>query len=222
MPSMPTPEPSDQTFRSALAILSHLLKEGDLLISLAPPFSISITIEQTVLAPHLEAEDISEADLRAVASDASDILRALLHESVDDYISSKIENLDEQAHPGTEAGLKARVDAVREGLYNDHLKGRYDLKRSSKAPAFNAIDWDIKTKIADGSIPDLVPFPYATCRLSYQRNFDESVWTVLGQPFDSVQVNFTVDEVRYVVRVLQAIEARLESAEPSKERERST
>lgn len=99
MPSMPTPEPSDQTFRSALAILSHLLKEGDLLISLAPPFSISITIEQTVLAPHLEAGDISEADLRAVASDASDILRALLHESVDDYISSKIENLDEQAHP---------------------------------------------------------------------------------------------------------------------------
>ncbi len=210
---MATLEPTDETFDSALSVLSRLRDHGDLLIALSPPYSISIELERTVLGPHLEQAGVSEADLRSAASQASAILRALLEDFVDKYIASCLEGVDEPERHDTETELHRRVEAVRASLFDDHLRRRYALKKTSKAPAFAAIEWDIKTKIADDSMVELEPFPYATCRISYQTRFDEAFWSLLGGPFDSAQINFTVDEVRYLIRVLGAIEGRLESAE---------
>lgn len=206
-------EPIDEAFTSALSVLSHLRDRGDLLVSLSPPYSISIEIERTVLGPHLNRASVSEADVRSAASQASDILRALLEDMVDRYIASYLEDVDEHERQDVEDGLRRRVEAVKASFFDEHLRRRYALKKTSKAPAFAAVEWDIKTKIADDSMVDLEPFPYATCRISYQTRFDEAFWSVLGGPFDSAQINFTVDEVRYLIRVLGAIEVRLESAE---------
>lgn len=212
---MPELDPTDETFASALSVLSHLRDQGDLLISLAPPFSTSIEIERTVLEPHLDRANVSEADIRATASEASDILRALLEGLVDEYVDYRLERaeVEDEERADIDAALRKRVSEVQEGLHDDRLRRRYALKQTSKAPAFSAITWDIKTKTADSSKPDLEAFPYATCRISYQKAFDDSPWSVLGNPFDSAQINFTADEVRYVIRVLQTVQTRLESAE---------
>ena len=210
---MATLEPTDETFASALSVLSHLRDRGDLLISLSPPFLISIEIERTVLEPHLKKARVSEADIRAVAEEASTMLHALLEGEVDGYVEARLQDADPDERDDIEAALRKRVTEVKERLHNDRLDRRYALKKTSKAPAFAALTWDVKEKIADGAMPNLETFPYATCRISYQKGFDMTPWSMLGGTFDSAQINFTLDEVRYVIRVLQTIQGHLESAE---------
>ena len=104
--------------------------------------------------------------------------------------------------------------AVREQLFDEKLRRRYNLKRSSKAPSFNQVDWDIKVKRYDAKVEIFEPFPYATFRLSFQRDFDDSPFAVFGgRTFDSVQVNFSRDEIDYLVRVLSAASRQLATLE---------
>ena len=145
------------------------------------------------------------------------MLRGLLEGIVEEYVEYRLGDLDGQERSDKEAALHKRVEEVEHQLYDDRLRRRYALKKTSKAPAFAAIEWDIKTKIADGTMPELERFPYATCRIAYQRGFDNTPWSVLGNPFESTQINLTIDEVRYVIRVLQTIQNRLESAEQDRE-----
>ncbi len=141
------------------------------------------------------------------------MLHALLEGEVEDYLEYRLQSADPEERSDTETALRRRVAQVQEQLNDDRLRRRYALKKTSKAPAFSAISWDIKSKIADGAMPDLEAFPYATCRISYQKGFDNAPWSMLGGLFDSAQINFTLDEVRYVIRVLQTIQGHLESAE---------
>ena len=210
---MATPAPGDETFSVALNVLSHLRDRGDLLISLSPPFRVSIEIERTTLGPNLMDASLSEKDVRETASEASDIIRALLDDSLDEYVSYRLGETEGEERSRIEIDVLGHVEGVRGKLLDDHLKHRYTLKKTSKAPAFTAIDWDIKRKIADGSVSELNPFPYATLRFTYQKEFDDAVWSVLSGPFDSTQINFTIDEVRYLIRVLQAVENHLHSDE---------
>ena len=156
---MATLEPTDETFVPALRVLGHLRDRGDLLISLSPPFSISIEIERTVLDPHLRQTNVSEADIRAVAGEASTMLHALLEGEVEDYLEYRLQSADPEERSDTETALRRRVAQVQEQLNDDRLRRRYALKKTSKAPAFSAISWDIKSKIADGAMPDLEAFP---------------------------------------------------------------
>jgi hypothetical protein len=94
------------------------------------------------------------------------------------------------------------------------LRRRYDLKRSSKAPSFSHVDWDIKVKYHDASIDPFDPIPYATFRISFQREFEDSAFAVLGgRTFDSVQVNFSKDEIDYIGKVFVAARERLAELE---------
>lgn len=210
---MATPMSDEELFSVALDVLSRLRDRGDLLISLSPPFSVSIEIERTTLGPHLSTASLSEDDVRKTASEASDILRAILDDNLDDYVTHRLGETEGVERTDTEAIVRGHAEAVRGKLLDDHLMHRYALKKTSKAPAFTAIDWDIKRKIADGSMPELNPFPYATLRIAYQKEFDSEIWSILSGPFESTQINFTVDEVRYLIRVLQAVQSHLESDE---------
>lgn len=210
---MATPTPGDETFSAALDVLSHLRDRGDLLISLSPPFRVSIEIERATLGPHLADASLSEGNVREAASEASDIIRALLDDSLDDYVIYRLGETEGDERSRIEIDVRDHVEGVRAKLLDDHLMHRYTLKKTSKAPTFTAIDWDIKRKIADGSMMELKPFPYATLRFTYQKEFDDAVWSVLSGPFDSTQINFTIDEVQYLIRVLQAVESHLESDE---------
>lgn len=98
-------------------------------------------------------------------------------------------------------------------MWTQHLQDRYELKASSKAPTFSSIDWDIKLKTKDAKL-ERIRFPYATCRIAFQRDFDISPLTLFsGKAFDSMQVNFSIDEVQYLIKVLTSIMRHLEEAE---------
>jgi hypothetical protein len=79
------------------------------------------------------------------------------------------------------------------------------LKRSSKAPAFSSVDWDVKVKVQDAEIA-VEETPYATLRIKYQRDFGGDSFAIFGgRTFDSMQVNVTAEEIDYFIKVLQRV-----------------
>ena len=144
------------------------------------------------------------------------MLSAILEKQEEEYIDHFISSADGPQISDDVERLKAEIENVRDRLYDSHLQQRYDLKKSSKAPSFTSIDWDIKIKHFDAKLSDFKPFPYATCRLSYQREFDQSPLTLFGRAFDAVQINLSVDEIDYLSRVLATIRERLISLEGEK------
>ncbi|MFN0147991.1 MAG: hypothetical protein ACKVT1_15920 [Dehalococcoidia bacterium] len=205
-------------FDPTLGVLSHLCSKGDAFIALAPPFSVTIEVERSTLGPHLAERNLSERDFGHASTFIGSMLLAILEDQVDRFVAAHEDEPDSDALGPEDAVvdldlLRRQAEAVRTSLWTDHLQKRYDLKKSSKAPSFSGIDWDIKVKIADAKADKLRSFPYATCRISFQREYDYSVFAVLARPFDSIQINFSVDEVAYLARVFGAIRQQLESAE---------
>ena len=68
-------------------------------------------------------------------------------------------------------------------------------------------------KIVDSHKED-VRFPYATCRIRFQREFTGSPVALLGgRPFDTIQLNYSVDEIEHLLRVFEKIRQHLEEIE---------
>jgi len=192
-----------------------MLAKGEAFVSLSPPFWTTIEIDRAVAVSYLKAE--ASDDFKKHAAEAGSLLAPILEGNIEGGIQTRLQQraTDKSATASAETyekELREKIASVKNFLYNDHLQKRYDLKKSSKAPSFTDIDWDIKTKYADAKMETLAPFPYATCRISFQREFG-------GQPlnffnaFDSVQINFSVDEIEYLRRTLTTIEERLKSIE---------
>jgi hypothetical protein len=159
----------------------------------------------------------AESEFKTQAAEAGGLLAPILEKNIDDVIRSRVnrratEASTKQSPEEYEKELRQKLELVKIYLYNDHLQKRYNLKKSSKAPSFTDIDWDIKTKHADAKLASLEPFPYATCRISFQKEFDSVPYNFFNA-FGSVQINFSVDEIHYLQRVLSTIEERLKSVE---------
>ena len=183
-------------------------------VSLTPPYSTSFEIEREVLNKGLEERNLGKESFKKAADEIGSILLALLNDTGEEYIAREIES-DGSTDEEKESLVRSKVDLVKDTLYDGGLRLRYDLKRSRKAPSFSGIDWDIKVKHIDGKWEAFDPFPYATCRISYQREFDDSPWTFFGgRAFDAIQINFSADELDYLVKVLTGIKSRLRELEP--------
>ena len=202
-------------FEKTLALLSDLKDRGELFIALSPPFAASMDIDHDVLQTSLEESQIPEAGFRRAANQIGNMLAAVLRDSVEEFIQfSQGTGEDDERDPSETDQLREKVQRVRDQLYDSHLQQRYDLKRSSKAPSFTDIDWDIKIKHFDAKLGNFAPLPYATCRLSFQREFDDTPLTIFGgRAFDAVQINFSIDDIEHLSRVLARIRERLETLE---------
>lgn len=204
------------TFEKTIEILDRLIKRGEVYIALNPPFDASFEISKGILRHELEEASLGERDFRRQSSRVSSMLLAILSGEEDDYINSVIQRLEKLK--GKEASkrreeLEEQISKVKEGLLTDHLKGRYNLKRSSKAPVFSGLDWDIKIKTEDAQLEN-IRFPYATCRIKFQREFEESPLVIFGSRiFDSVQINFCVDDIDYLIKTLRTIRDNLAQTE---------
>lgn len=185
-------------------------------IALSPPFTASMDIDREVLQQYLEKLGIPETEFRKSASQIGLMLGAILNDSIEEYISHgpSPEGVGQENLDDDENRKRGAIECVRNQIYDDHLQKRYDLKKSSKAPSFTDIDWDIKVKHFDAKLADFTPVPYATCRLSFQREFDDSPFALFGgRTFDAVQINFSVDEIDYLTRVLSRVKERLQAME---------
>lgn len=206
------------TTRFVLSVLVELKQEGNLFIALTPPFSVSLEIDRTVLRSTLSAHELDEGQFNDAADEIKVILVNLLNSrarETQEVVQQIARQLGISPEEDAEfSRIAADTQAVRDQLCDNTLQRRYDLKRSSKAPSFNHVDWDIKKKYYDANLDSFSPFPYATFRISFQRDFDDSPFAVLGgRTFDSVQVNFSKDEIEHLARVLLTVKERLEQLE---------
>lgn len=206
---MERPGEREGGFALALRILKELSDSGNLFISLKPPFTVDFEIPREALAQKLEPTKFTETDFRRFSDEISAMLYTTLSGEEDTYIDTRIRRstesreLKEDDIPARRALLTEEIAMVRKELFNEHLKGRYDLKKSSKAPTFTDVDWDVKVKTHDLKLGRL-NFPYATFRITFQRNFRDDPLTFLSGPtFDSMQINFTIDEIDYLIQALE-------------------
>lgn len=187
----------------------------EVFISLIPPFELSFEVDRDTLDRCLRESDLSNADFRKQSNIIEIRLLAILGRTEEHFIESRIERLelkDEKIEQEKEK-LHKELESVRNALWNQHLQDRYDLKASSKAPWFTGIDWDTKLKTRDSKV-ESIHFPYATCRIAYQIEFGGSPLALLGgKNFDSMQMNFSIDEIEYLIRVFTSIRRYLEEME---------
>ena len=206
-------------FDRTLALLADLKERRQLFVSLTPPFAASLEIDREILREALVRPGDSEDEFRRFADEIGNMLFAHLARAVDRYVEHRLEMAEDE--DGGMAGrqrLETMVSQVKQSLYDDHLQRRYDLKRSSKAPSFTSVDWDIKTKHFDANLESFVPFPYATFRISFQKDFGDSPLMFLGgRAMDSVQINFSIDEIDHLRGVLLRVRERLQTLELTEE-----
>jgi len=195
-----------------------MLAGGEAFISLSPPFGSTIEIDRAVIRKYLKEQTTNaELDFKKQAAEAGGLLTPVLEGDLEDIVRFRLQQrtADTSAKESAEQfekELREKLEQVKKHLWNEHLQKRYNLKKSSKAPSFTDIDWDIKIKHADAKLEPLEPFPYATCRIAFQKEFDRSTQSFFNA-FGSVQINFSVDEIHYLQRVLTTIEERLRSVE---------
>jgi hypothetical protein len=206
-------------FEATLDILSSIKAKGEVFISLAPPLYTSFEIDRVVLSKYLQEKGLGEVEFKTEADQIGLMLLNVLDNEAKNFPERFMQRFGKQPESAEEKKkerqiLEEKLRHVKDRLYDEHLQKRYDLKKSSKAPSFSTIDWDIKVKHVDARLENLKPFPYATCRISFQKEFDGSPLSLFsGRAFDSAQINFSVDEITYLLRVFTTIKERLETVE---------
>ena len=203
-------------------MLEQWKSDGQLFISLSPPFSVTLEVDRTVMRDTLSQAKLTEKEFRDASNQVGLILLNVLNRTEERYIqrgdAEGPTDLSGSVTHTTPEEREANVKEVKSRLYDDYLQNRYDLKKSSKAPSFNGVDWDVKVKHYDANFDEFQPFPYTTLRLSFQRDFEDSAFAILGgRTFDSVQINFSKDEVDYLIRILSRARERLVALEDEQE-----
>jgi DNA-directed RNA polymerase subunit L len=210
--------PPAEGVRQALAILRNLYQNKELYIAMMPPIQIAFDISKDSLRKSLAEIGVTMEGFDHTCNYIGNILLAIFEKNETPYLSRYLsEHNFSQNYPEYETEkerLEADIQAVREALVDQHLLNRYALKTTSKAPSFLGIDWDVKIKVKDAALEEDIRFPYATCKIRFQREFDLSPFVFLGNSaFDNTQLNFSVDEIDYLIRTLTVVKRHLENAE---------
>lgn len=201
-------------------ILKELQGKNRLFISIVPPYYVRFLIDRDHLEAVLNARGLSQKDFQTTSSRVAAMLLAALSEREESFLEHEVKEHVPAEETGTPEQrsqviklLRSQLDLVKATLIDEHLRGRYDLKISSKAPAFAELDWDIKLKTDDANV-DIKRFPYTTLKIRFQRDFSDSPFAILGGgAFDSLQINLTVDEVKYLLEELEKVHQRLSNRE---------
>jgi len=201
----------DKEFESVLNF--YETNKEDLFISLAPPFDIKFEIGSDRINKFLSDNDFDKGSFDINSNHITVILLAILRKDengfIKAYISDIVEDKKSDEYLVQKNKLVEEIKLVKEKLFNSDIQDRYDLKINSKAPSFTNLDWDIKIKVVDSKLED-IHLPYATCKFSYQKEFEYSPLTILGSnAFNSLQINFSVEDIDYIIKVFSNIKGHL-------------
>lgn len=200
-------------FQVLLKRVQELCGREEGVILFTPPFATAIVLrEGRSLTGALTVNGLSEDEVRLGISEITDLIQAELQRSLQAFIGFR--DLEDDLEAQAEA--RRRQQLVATALVDDALRRRYALKRLSKAPAFADLDWDIKVKVADANDPDFEEIPYATIKFKYQRDFGDDPFVWFQRGVESAQINFTREEVSFLIGALQRVERGLRDAEGKK------
>lgn len=198
-----------ENFRTVLDILKD--SENNVFISLIPPFDIFFEFGKGTLDDIISKSNLDLKKFKSISNRISSLLLSVLREEEESFIDAYIERdgLEKEEADNEKKVLGREIETIRKELYNKHLQNRYDLKISSKAPSFSNIDWDIKVKVKDSKLK-AINFPYATCKMTYQREFDYSPYYVFNNDaFSSITINYSIDEIEHLIKVFSTIRKNL-------------
>lgn len=198
------------SFDTALTLIEILREKRQVFVALTPPFTVTFDVNRQTLERALREASLERAAFDEAAGEIGEMVLAILEEKKQHYISRQTVAIeDEGKKKEAVEALERRLEQVAP-FVDGTIRSRFDLKVASKAPAFSAIDWDVKLKTFDARLGQ-VRLPYATISLKWQREFRFEIATLLQRNlFDSVQINFTRDEVDYVIRELELVRDRLD------------
>ncbi len=200
-------------FDKVLTALSRCKRQGDLYIALMPPFAVTFQLFDKGRETLADEVALADSDRERLVRRIENMVQVILDDEVDSYITHIAEHgSDSGQKEAKEEELRGQIERVRKALLDDRLIQRHQMKISSKAPTFTDIDWDIKVKRYDAKRE--ITFPYATCKIKFQRDFEITAVALLsGRQFDSVQINFTSDDLEYLTTVLNSVRAKLKTLE---------
>jgi len=200
------------SFDRALRFITSLQEKGELVVGLKPPFAVTFEVREEVLTPALADAGLTQDSFEEASGDIGEMVLAMLRDAKDSYVRSETREVKEEERAEAEKVLGQRLEQAT-SLIDDRLRARYQLKVSSKAPAFASIDWDVKMKTFDARLGPL-QLPYATLKIRWQREFEMEAESFFGRNiFDSVQINFAREEVEYLMHELEVVRRRLEADE---------
>ena len=206
-----TPELTHMTnqFAASIERAADLVKTRAAFLLLAPPYELDL-VYVDVKEARASVAEISWREFGQHVSRICEYLGALLAAEGSESEAAMSARLK---RPGRhDASVAEELGLVKQKLYNAALQERYDLKQSSKAPSFSGVDWDVKIKVDDAAL-NLHPSPYATVRIRVQRDFATDLYSLFGgRKFESLQLNFSIEEVDFLRAVLGRVRESLSTA----------
>jgi len=214
-----------EEFLKTLSIVEKLLRDKNIFFSISVERypGLTLKIEEPSLDLELERESVSKTDFQSVLeAEIAEMIVMCLEgpEARQAYVKSEIDDLREEGYDETQLAekktlLEKKLEFVSTKLIDEHLRQRYLFKRRARVPVFIGLDWGINVREFDSQAEELRAFPYATIQIRYQKGVPAGPVRILlgtAAPLETLEVDCTLDEIEYMIRVLSEAKSRLQDA----------
>jgi len=204
-------------FQEAVKIVRNLIDNGSIFIVVSPIeiSEVKVQVDKESLQATLKPTTFSYDDFNNFLGEISRLISICLEKSEDGYIKSRVEHWrDEQRYDETRIAnekslLESKLLSVKETLIDERLNQRYFLKKYAKSPYFTGFDWEVNVKHSDGETDVIQPLPYATCQIRFADPGTKYRFSLMEHT-ESVQIDWTEEEIDYMIRVLEVIKQRIQ------------
>lgn len=204
-------------FQEAVRITRNLIDSGSIFVLVSPieVTDIKVQVDRESLEVTLRPTAFSYDDFNNFLGEISRLISICLEKNEDTYIESRIEywrdeeKYDEARIANEKSKLQSKLQSVNEVLVDNRLRQRYILKQYAKSPYFTDFDWEINVKHSDAETDIVQPLPYATCQIRFAKPGAKYRFHFLEHT-ESVQIDWTEEEIDYVTRVFEVIKQRIQ------------
>ncbi len=204
-------------FKEAIRIVRNLIDNGSIFVfvSSIEASEIKVQVDKESLQATLKPAAFSYDDFNNFLGEISRFISICLDKNEDIYIKGRVEYWrDEEKYDETRIAdekslLESKLRSVRETLVDERLNQRYFLKKYAKSPYFTGFDWEINVKHSDGAVDVVQPLPYVTCQIRFAEPGTKHRFSFIEHT-KSLQIDWTEEEVDYMIRVLEVIKQRIQ------------
>lgn len=204
-------------FKEAVRTTRNLIDNGSIFVFVSPieRADIKVQVDRESLEATLRPTAFTYEDFNNFLKEMSRLISVCLEEDEDDYVKSRVdywrdeEKYDEQRVANEKALLESKLQSINEILVDDSLRNRYFLKKYAKSPYFTGFDWEVNMKHSDGETDIVQPLPYASCQIRFAKPGEKYRFSFIAHT-ESVQIDWTEEEIDYMIRVLEVIKKRIQ------------
>lgn len=204
-------------FQEAVRIVRNLIDNGSIFVFVSPieASEIKVQVDKESLQATLKPTTFSYDDFNNFLREISRLISTCLDKNEGGYIESRVEywrdeeKYDETRIANEKSLLESKLRSVKETLVDERLNQRHFLKQYAKSPYFTGFDWEVNVKHSDGEADVIQPLPYATCQIRFVDPRTKYRFSFMEHT-ESVQIDWTEEEIDYMIRVLEVIKQRIQ------------